>query len=399
VIARGIFLAAACALALGCDGADKSVAGAPIEFDMSTDVAVGAERYTCMFVKMPDTGGEIFVGGGSYTTTPGTHHFLLFRTAKDMPTPTYDTPVDCNEGDGVMQYERGYVTGGQLPSDSAEFPAGLGLPFESGETLLFEGHFLDASSAAELASIHVELDTVDPSTILDRVGTFRFYDPFIYLAPRASAKAAMRCHIHEDVTLISAGSHMHERGVGYSAFVDQPGQGFSAAPFFTTSDWQHPTPWEGATSLTSGSALRFECDYDNPSDGVIVQGPSATANEMCMLAGFYFPEQDAAEEDCTSMDMHGTGARTCAETASCVALCPPSEAPNFSPGSAAVGPCWQQCVVDSCPNVTEALFPELECEEAKCKAACQTAGLACSQCLEVDCKQELDTCQALACGE
>ena len=56
----------------------------------------------------------------------------MFRTAKDMPTPTYDTPVDCNEGDGVMQSERGYVTGGQLPSDSAEFPAGLGLPFRIG---------------------------------------------------------------------------------------------------------------------------------------------------------------------------------------------------------------------------------------------------------------------------
>jgi hypothetical protein len=392
-------------LALGlavtaCGGGESSSPDlAPITFDMSVHVPVAAELHTCEFVKMPERGGQIFVSGGDYTTTEGTHHFLLFRTspgAKDLPL---NKTVDCYEGDGLMQYERGYVTGGQDRSESAQFPPGLGLPFESGEILLFEGHFLNTSSRAVEAHVHVELDTVAASEVDYRVGTFRFYDPFIYLAPEAKARAAMRCHIHHDVTLLSAASHMHERGVGYRAYADIAGQSMASTPFYTTNDWQHPVPFEKPFRLPAGSALRYQCDYVNPSPFSVIQGLSATTNEMCMLSGFYYPEQDAAEEACTSMDMNGTGTRSCAQTLSCLSLCPPSDAPDFSPGHADVGPCFQQCIVDSCPNVTETLFPELECTEAKCKEACVKYDATCSQCIEVNCKAELDACSALPCGD
>ena len=341
---------------LGC-GSDSTspVELAPIAYDMNATVPPGAELYKCKLVKMPDRGGEIFVSGGNYTASEGTHHFLLFRTSKGAEGLPLDKTVDCYEGNGVMQYERGYVTGGTERSESAEFPPGLGLPFESGEILLFEGHFLNTSTQAEEAKIHVELDTVVASEIDYRVGTFRFYDPFIYLPPDAKAKAQMRCHIHHDVTLLSAGSHMHMRGVDYHAYADIAGQPPATTPFYTTHDWQHPVNYENPFALPAGSALRYQCDYVNPSPFVVIQGLSATTNEMCMLSGFYYPQQDAAEDECTSMDMHGTGTRSCAETTSCLSLCPPSDAPDFTPGNAAVGPCFQQCIVDSCPNVTETL--------------------------------------------
>ena len=391
-------LVAAAGVALGC-GDSTSVDLAPITFDMSVHVAPSAELHTCEFVKMPDCGGEIFVDGGSYTTTVGTHHFLIFRTAKDIGDVQLNKTVDCYEGDGLMQYERGYVTGGQDRAESATFPPGLGLPFESGEVLLFEGHFLNTSGAAEEAKIHVEMTTVVAGEVDYRVGTFRFYDPFIYLPPAAKARAAMRCHIHHDVTLLSAASHMHERGVAYRAYADIAGHDRATSPFYTTNDWQHPIPFEKPFALPAGSALRYQCDYVNPSPFEVIQGLSATTNEMCMLSGFYYPQQDAEEEECKSMDMHGTGDRTCAQTTSCLALCPPSGAPDFSPGHADVGSCFQQCIVDSCPNVTETLFPQLTCTESKCKDACKTYDVTCSQCVEVNCKDELDACSALACGD
>lgn len=369
----------------------------PIVFDMEINVPAGAEVHTCQFVQMPDDGDEIFVTGGEYDTTAGTHHFLMFRTAPDMPPQPLNQPVDCYEGDGAMQYERGYVTGGQLEHEAAEFPLGLGLPFEPGAILLMQSHVVNASAEPVDAHVHVELNTVDGAYIQHRVGTFRFYNPFIYVPAGDSATASMRCHIHQPVKLISGGAHMHARGVDYRAYIDHAGSPSAADPFYTTTDWQHPPNFLGIVDLEAGSTIRFQCDYQNSSDGPVVQGLSALDNEMCMFSGFYYPAQDEDEEDCVSMDMHGTGDRSCAQTNSCISLCDPSEEPRFDEGTAEVGACFQKCIVDSCPNVTEALFPQLTCTAENCSDECVAYGAVCTACVAKHCKPQLDACQALAC--
>jgi len=366
-----------------------------VVFEMKAKVEPGAEAHLCQFVKLPEGDEEIFVKGGVYDTSNGTHHFLLFRTAPDMPEQPLGQPVDCYEGDGVMQYERGFVTGGQLNHDAQEFPFGLALAFQPGDVLLMQTHVLNASAEASEASVRVELTREDPAAITDRVGTFRFYNPFIYLAPASQAKATMRCHIHESVTLLTAGAHMHARGVGYQAFFDPPGE-VANAPFYTTDEWQHPDYYAGAIKMPAGSAVRFACDYDNPAGEAVVQGLSAV-DEMCMFSAFYYPAQSIEEEICTSMDSHGSGDRSCAQTVSCIQLCPPEGAPQLSQGSAAVGECFQKCIVDSCPNVTATLFPQLTCTANRCDDECQSYGPICTACVVAQCKPELDACQALAC--
>lgn len=52
-----------------------------VVFEMRATVEPGAEVHLCQFVKLPDGDEEIFVKGGRYDTSNGTHHFLLFRTA------------------------------------------------------------------------------------------------------------------------------------------------------------------------------------------------------------------------------------------------------------------------------------------------------------------------------
>ena len=64
---------------------DGGVAANVITFDLGATVAAATETHVCELVKMPDAPGEIFVSGGDYTTTFGTHHFLLFRTAAIDP--------------------------------------------------------------------------------------------------------------------------------------------------------------------------------------------------------------------------------------------------------------------------------------------------------------------------
>ena len=146
----------------------------------------------------------------------------------------------------------------------------------------------------------------------------------------------------------------------------------------------------------AGSSIRFECDYANQSDQTFVQGLRAEKDEMCMFSAFYYPEV-GEDDDCASGDMHGTGTRTCAQTNSCLSLCDPADVPRFGDGRADVGACWQKCIVDSCPVVTETLFKQLTCTQAQCGASCATFGAACNECILAKCKSELDACQALAC--
>ncbi len=376
---------------------DASSSATTVSFDMRVSVPAYGEVHSCQFVKMPSD--ATFVGGGGYATTIGTHHFLLFRTAAIDPPPPLDTPIDCYEGAGVMRFERGFVSGGQLRVESADFPAGAALVFKPNELLLMQGHFLNAGGSPVTASVHVDLHVVDPASVKWKVGTFRFYDPYIYVPPRGDATARMRCHVHHDVTILSAGSHMHRLGVAYRAYFDPPAAPRASTPFFTTNDWQHPPYWTGPLTATAGSAIRFECDYHSDADTPIVQGLSADKNEMCMFSAFYVPEQDDAENDCTSMDMHGSGTRSCAETNSCLALCAPADAPQFGEGRADVGACWQKCIADSCPNVTEVLTPQLVCTQQKCATECASFGAACNACIVERCKSQLDACQALDCGQ
>src|SRR5262249_48478001 len=157
--------------------------GATIAFDLSATIAAHQERYVCELVQMPSGAGEVFVADWANTASAGVHHYLLFRTSfpPGAPPPNLGQPVDCFEGDGMMQYERGYVAGGQTRADSGGFGQERALAFADGEVLLLQAHLLDATSADLAASVHIELGTMDAADVSARVGTLRFYDPYIYV--------------------------------------------------------------------------------------------------------------------------------------------------------------------------------------------------------------------------
>jgi hypothetical protein len=277
-----VILALTATVACSSTNNPSSPDASPIVFTMNATVPANGELYQCQ-------------------TTAGTHHFLLFRTSLTTPgAMPLDTPIDCFEGEGVMKYERGYVSGGQLPKERSDFPNGFALPFHASDILLMQAHFLNSGAKDVAAHVRVELRAVPAASVTSHVGTFRFYDPYIYVPPRSTARAGMRCHLHHDVTLISAGSHMHARGVEYNAFADKAGEATATAPFFTTTDWEHPPYFRGPLVLTKGSDIRFECRYKNDSDRTFMQGLSAETNEMCMFSAFYAPAENDDEDNCVS---------------------------------------------------------------------------------------------------
>jgi hypothetical protein len=384
-------------LVFACDPAPVRDPGDAITFELKSTVAPGDEAYFCRFVRMPETGADIFVRGGHHELSSGAHHYLLYRTRRTTWTDDMANVVRCDEHQTVMKDATGWVTGGQTPSENADFPNGAALPFKSGEILLLQGHFLNASSAPMEASVELLLRTVPASSVEVPAGVLRFYDPFIVVPPRAKSRAGMRCTIKKDIVLLSAAAHMHSRGVSYAAYLDPPEGPPSATPFYTTTDGMRPTFFLGFMKIAAGSKIRFQCDYDSHEDRTITQGLSAENDEMCMFNAFYYPAMDPADEACADADEVGTGTQTCAQTSSCLETCPTSDAPNFESGDARVGACWQACMTSSCPNVAGALFPQLACTKAKCAVECATMGDGCRSCVADRCAADVSRCQGLSC--
>lgn len=375
--------------------------GSAVSFSLEGDLSPGEEKTLCRYVRMPAAMGadtEVFVKGGQHTLSEGGHHYLLYRTTKTEWTDDLDRTVPCGEHEGVLENVTTYVTGGQTPEADADFPMAAALTFRPNEILLLQGHFLNASRVPAHAKVDVTLRTRPAKDVSHRAGVLRFYDPFITLPPRAKAQATQTCTIKKDVTILSAAAHMHARGVGYSAYVDPPDGPPSATPFYTTKDGMHPTFFVGFLPVTAGSKIRFVCEYANDEDRLVTQGPSAASDEMCMFNAFYFPAMDAKDEACEDMHGHGTGGATCAATTGCLEQCPVEERPHFERNDPRVGPCWQRCITESCPNVTEKLFPQLTCTARNCEAECAAMGETCRACVRERCAAELDACQSLSCG-
>jgi len=377
-----------CLLA-GCGEQQSFSPGDEIHLTMQLELPAGAESYRCRLMRLPASDGEIFVSGGAHHYSPGVHHYLLFRTTLTAIPAGLDREVDCYAGDTVMRYARGYVTGGQTPDVSADFPPGVAYPFRGGEILLLQAHTQNSGAAALSAEIEVTLRTT--ASAAQRAGTLRFYNPYIHVPAHASAHASMRCPISRDITILSAAPHMHRRGVDF-----QIAHG-GGEPFYRTSDWEQPATLWGPMHIAGGSRLEFRCGYANPSDRPVFQGLSAEADEMCMWSAIYYPALPEDEAACVGMDRLGSGDASCAATTSCLERCPAADRPRFETGSPVVGECWQRCITASCPSATSALFPQLVCTQSRCAAECAETGATCTACVVSRCAAEVDACQRLPC--
>jgi hypothetical protein len=363
-------------------------------FTMQLTVDAGTETTQCQFVTMPK--GTSYAVSMHHEYTPGSHHMLLYRTDLTTIDPSLAGLQDCYEGGNgtIMSHVRGVLYGSQEPMGMSMLPAGVGFELQSQEVLLFQVHYLNATTGPLQSKVQVTLHTV-PDKQPNLAGVLFYYDPFIDVPPMSTATANARCTLPQNITLLGVFPHYHARGVGYRAFLDLPSQPAAADPFYTSTDWTHPAPWTGGPmTITQGTAIRWYCDYDNSSSGnEYFQGPSALTNEMCMFTGAYYPAMDAAQEGCfSSMSMFGSGTQACGATLNCFQACPQGTAPaglGTSQGGD-VDPCWQKCFVQSCPSASDALLPELKCLGDNCKTECAAGN--CMTCAQQKCLS-----QSLAC--
>jgi hypothetical protein len=368
---------------------------------MDFTVAGGAEDFECTYLTMPSTAG--FIVGGQHEYTIGSHHLLIYHTTLTSIPAGQGSPTlgSCYApGATYMSNIDGVVYAASIPTGQLDMPSGVGLPYSASEVLLFQVHYLNATSHAIDAHVSVHL-TTQTTPVAQQAGYLFFYDPFIYVPQGGGATASMRCPIPQSITLFTESSHYHARGVGYQAYLDTSSTP-AATPFYTSDNWASPTIQDTTIQIPAGSHLRYYCDYDN-SQGTqaYYQGQSAANNEMCMFVGLYYPAMPVSDEECYAGDTYGTGTASCTDTLSCLAACPPDDAgtsDSSGPQQVDFSPCIQQCFAQSCPDSAGPLRTALDCIQSQCATQCASSGEACNSCVAASCASQYEACASATCG-
>jgi hypothetical protein len=365
---------------------------------MGAHVPAGADTYGCRYVAMPQ--GALYFVGASHSYSTGNHHLLVFRT--DLDVVPSDAERDCFAPDDVMPHARAQIYGAQAKTGSLALPPGVGLPLRSGEVLLMQAHYLNATAADVDASISLSIATAQGG-ITQRAGSFFFADPFIDAPPAQKAHAQMRCAIPQDATLVTVSAYAHARAIDFAAFVDPPSGPLGAAPFYRAPGFANPLPLQTSLALPAGAHVRATCAYDNTRGaGELFAGPRNDADEACNYSGIYFPDLGDDVSSCRAApDMFGTGSATCAATRACTDACPAASAPPLDLGlgrATPIDPCWQKCIVASCSDASTLIFALRACAVSKCPSDCASGpSSACTSCAAAQCAKEVAACNADSC--
>lgn len=330
-------------------------------YEFSTRVEVGEEVQLCKFIRMPSDGRELSISRMEHDYTPGSHHFLVFRTELTEMPEGGDVFTPCAEGGGGagsswMSQVRGIVYGAQSEVGEFDFPDGVGMHVSPGELMLVQAHYLNTSNMALDAKMNFHLEFVEAAEVSQEAGVLFFFNPKIHLNPNAQGSASLSCPIRSDISLAFAASHMHRRGISFHAETDDiASPAMQEGALYTTTDWEEPLPRNfGADGglIHAGSTITYTCDFANDTANPVVAGASADTNEMCMFVGMYWPRQDQAMEWCYDGVTDGVGKLGGAETFDCLAGCRGS-----ADADACSGACWD----NACPNVAMKLTGMRDC--------------------------------------
>lgn len=270
-----------------------------ITFQLDLVVPAGAEMHRCMFAQFPSTGVTAVNSVDSHFT-PGSHHFLAYRTDLNSIPEDQAGVWPCDDGPGA--HMRGSYYEAQQPDEHRQLPEGIAHEFQPGETLLFEAHYLNPSDNQLNAHVEMIAHTMNVADVKEEAGTIFFNDVNIMVPPHGTSTSMMACVLPQDISLALLWSHMHSRGTHFIANTDDPGAAAALGTLYEEADWSEPKPRtypsDPPVVLHRGSHITFACDFKNDTDKSFVFGQSAMTNEMCILHGMYWPRMSQLAEQC-----------------------------------------------------------------------------------------------------
>ena len=284
---RKLMLAAVLVLT-GCAGGSKKAAtptSSAIGIEPWT-VAPGEDRIWCKTMKVP-VGATLDVSKFTITMTAGSHHFILYRSTSNVPDGFGACPAMNNEA---------FVVGSQNPGVfEFGYPAGLAMPLFSGEQLILQSHYVNASASPITAQVDVKMDLMPHSAVTDYVETFLIpdYDFTIPAGTMGYTDGGKDEPETPNLNILSISSHMHKRGVHFT--IDEVDSAAVSERLFETTIWDAPpiTRFDPPRPTSSSKKLHYQCTWNNETGSPIHFGPT-TEDEMCIMVVTVYPALDWA---------------------------------------------------------------------------------------------------------
>jgi hypothetical protein len=251
------------------------------------EIPAGADQEWCEVVALPgDPAQTYLVGRTELAMTPFSHHIIVSMAPPDSHTldeVELGSPEPCL---GAHEYGTDLTTlaGSALPYNEATLPDGIGYTLRGGQRLLFDYHALNTSDQPIRAAHKLNLHFVD--AIERPARTFGFYNQYIDIPAHTSRVFGDQCMVKNELLVWHLTRHTHRFGTRFRVW--WVGGEHDGELLWTSDDWETDIDYrfDPPVTMAAGTGFRWECAYDNPTDGALTSGPRAT-DEMCILFGAF----------------------------------------------------------------------------------------------------------------
>jgi hypothetical protein len=301
-----VALFATIATSVGCGGAETGGEGGPdpkgppempqspvtpengVQIETPTfTLQPGEEVFKCYYTSLESETDVNLVKMQSWMSE-GSHHFILYRM--NEATQPDGTLIDCPDqlGSGGFSNAPVWLFASQVPANQLVMPAGVGMPLQAHQPLMFNMHYINVTS--EPITVGVTQNLEFAASAVTRAGSFVTFNTTIDVPPNDTQTVEGHCPPPPGAQFFMMSTHSHKRTTQATArrFAD----GVMGSTLVDTQDWEHPSValWDPKfTTFADGEEIGYSCTYQNTTNQPITVGESAEKNEMCMAIGYYFP--------------------------------------------------------------------------------------------------------------
>ena len=317
-------LAAACASETGAELAPARAASVSEAIELATPergfqvetagmwIEPGDDVRMCEVVVLPGDSHERFYVNRIQSALSARAEDLVVRAAE----PGSDTAAIMDRGASLPCTRAGEAFGEQLSDvlrsrghySDERFTPGAGKVFVGGHKLVVEYHYVNDSKEAAFAKAKLAFHVVDSDKVQHLVHTASFDNFTIYTPPNGQSSHLGECRVRDEIVVSDLIRRTQRFGTDFKVWLvggEQDG----------TLLWESGDRRDSRKTLAAplhlqpGEGLRFQCDYDNPTDHELRYGVSA-ADETCTLDARFWAVSDAegaAAQDCLlfSVDVDG----------------------------------------------------------------------------------------------
>jgi hypothetical protein len=258
-------------------------------FQMATpmfNLAPGQELFKCYHVAVPSD-VEFPVGEWDSQMSPGSHHFILYRTAGDTVADGTLTDNACTQGFGGTTWL--YTAGS--PRGHLQFPQAVAMMLQPKERITFDLHYINTTTKAIQVQVILNANkvTAEKYEKADAQISFNFG---INVPPHGTQTVQGDCTPVANAKYFVMQTHSHKYTT--SAVVNRKlASGQLGEVLAMTTDWEQPDqrlwPVDPFLTFKQGEKFHYACSYKNDTANTITVGISAELNEMCMAEAYFFP--------------------------------------------------------------------------------------------------------------